>query len=99
MSLRRKDILASAVALLLVLLMAAVVSNWSPLTSAITTSIIRNDLADHASAVPHSPLPDKLRLLDHLDALEARSRSSPPVSLSRCRQFDAAMVVQIHPAR
>jgi hypothetical protein len=77
---------------------------WSSLTSSITTSIICNDLADHARAVRRSalPLPDKLRLLDHLDhldALEARFRSSPPVSLSRCRQLDAAMVVQIRPAR
>jgi hypothetical protein len=96
MSLSRKDILAGAVALRLVLV-AAVVSNWSSLTSAITTSIIRNDLADHARTVRRSalPLPNKLRLLDHLDALDAHFRSSPPVSLSGWRQLDAAMVVQI----
>jgi hypothetical protein len=91
MSLRCK-VLAGAGALLLVLV-AGVVSNWSSLTSAITTPIIRSDLADHAGAVRRSalPLPDKLRLLDHLDALDAHFRSSPPVSLSRWRQFDAVV--------
>jgi hypothetical protein len=70
---------------LLAVLVAAVVSNWSSLTSAITTSIIRSDLADYARTVRRSalPLPDKPRLLDHLDALDARFRSSPLVSLSR----------------
>jgi hypothetical protein len=47
MSLSRKDILAGAVALLLVLVVAAV-SNWSSLTSSITTSNIRSDVADYA---------------------------------------------------
>jgi hypothetical protein len=47
MSLRCKEILAGAVALLLVLV-AAVVSNGSSLTSSFTTSLIRSDLADHA---------------------------------------------------
>jgi hypothetical protein len=69
MSLSRKDILASARALLLVLV-AVVVSNWSSLTSSVTTSIIPSNLADHARAVRRSalPLPDRLRLLGHLDA-------------------------------
>ncbi len=88
----RKDILAGAVALLVVLVVA-VVSNWSSLTSSITTSIIRSDLADYAKLVRRSalPLPDKLRLLDHLDALDAHFGSSPPVSLSRWRRFDAVV--------
>jgi hypothetical protein len=90
MSLRCKEILAGAGALLLVL-GAAVVSNWSSLMSSFTTSIIRSDLTDYARTVRRSalPLPDKLRLLDHLDALDAHFRSSPPVSPSRWRQFDA----------
>ena len=37
------------------------------------------------------PLPEKLGLLDHLDALDAHFRSSPPVSLSRWRRFDAVV--------
>jgi hypothetical protein len=88
----RKDILAGAVALLVVLVVA-VESNWSSLTSSITTSIIRSDLADYAKLVRRSalPLPDKLRLLDHLDALDAHFQSSPPVSLSRWRRFDAVV--------
>jgi hypothetical protein len=63
MSLRCREILADAGALLVVLV-AAVVSNWSSLT----TSTIRSDLADYARAVRRSALslPDKLRLLDHL---------------------------------
>ena len=56
MSLRCKEILAGAVALLLVLV-AAVVSNWSSLTSSFTTSIIRSDLDDHAKLVLRSALP------------------------------------------
>jgi hypothetical protein len=92
MGLSRKDILAGAGALLLVLV-AAVVSNWSSITSSLTASIIRSDLADYAKAVRRSalPLPDKLRLLDRLDALDALFRSSPPVSLSRWRRFDAVV--------
>src|SRR5262249_12834979 len=86
MGLSRKDILAGRVALL-VGLVAAVVSNWSSLTSSPTASIIHSDLADYAKAVRRSalPLPGKLRLLDRLDALDAHFRSSPPVSLSRWR--------------
>ena len=89
---RPKDILAGAVALLAVLVVA-VVSNWSSITSSITTSIIRSDLADYAKLVRRSalPLPDKLRLLDHLDALDAHFQSQPPVSLSRWRRFDAVV--------
>ena len=92
MGLSRKDILAGSGALLLVLV-AAVVSNWSSLTSSITTSIIRSDLTDYARIVRRSalPLPEKLGLLDHLDALDAHFRSSPPVGLSRWRQFDAVV--------
>jgi hypothetical protein len=92
MGLSRKDILAGAGALLLVLV-AVVVSNWSSLTASLTASIIHSDLADYAKAVRRSALPlsDKLRLLDHLDALDAHFRSSPPVSLSRWRQFDAVV--------
>jgi hypothetical protein len=92
MGLSRKDILAGAVALLVVLV-AAVVSNWSSITSSITTAHIRSDLADYARIVRRSslPLPDKLRLLDRLDALDAHFRSSPPVSRSRWRQFDAVV--------
>ena len=50
-SLSRKDFLAGPVALLVVLV-AAVLSNWSSLTSAITTSVIRNDLAHHEARPP-----------------------------------------------
>jgi len=56
MSLGCKEILAGAVALLLVLV-AAVVSNWSSPTSSFTTSIIRSDLADYARVVRRSALP------------------------------------------
>jgi hypothetical protein len=92
MGLSRKDVLAGAVALL-VILVVAVASNWPWLTSSITTSIIRSDLAHYARIVRRSALPlsDKLRLLDHLDALDAHFRSSPPVGLSRWRRFDAVV--------
>jgi hypothetical protein len=92
MGLSRKDILAGTVALLVVLV-AAVVSNWSSLTASLTTSIIHSDLADYAKLVRRSalPLPDKVRLLDRLDALDAHFRSSPPVSLSRWWRLDAVV--------
>jgi hypothetical protein len=44
MSLGCKEIVAGAVTLLLVL--GAVVSNWSSLTTSLTTFIIRSDLPD-----------------------------------------------------
>jgi hypothetical protein len=47
MSLSRKDIAAGAVALLVVLVVA-VVPNWSSLTSSFTNFIIRSDLTNYA---------------------------------------------------
>jgi hypothetical protein len=56
MSLSRKHILTGSVALLVVL-MVVVVSTWSSLARSITTSIIRNHLADYARTVRRSALP------------------------------------------
>jgi hypothetical protein len=73
---------------LMLVLVAAVVSNWSSLTSSFTTSLIRSDLADHARAVRGSalPLPDKLWLLGHLDAVVREKIGAGATPRGSCRR-------------